>query len=194
MPEHPVPWYGGLEGVAYRYYDLRMNIVPLVGSLKEASSIWYETAHWWVDPSIRVRFVEAGERYWFVMGSESRKPASNRGFFKELARSEHYERFKRGHGGEAYLRFGTYDRLDLAAAKKRDVCDCGHEAGDHDEGDGDACLFYECSCRRFSSLQVRLFKRRKTITDILFLDEGSARGDQLAWNCLESNKYSLSRG
>lgn len=179
--------------MAYRYYDLRMNIVPLMPSPKESSRVWYDTVHWWADRSIRVRFVEEGDSYWFVMGAESRRPASNASFFKLLRRSESYERFKRGHGGEAYLRLGSYSERSLAEAGRGDACGCGHAASDHDEGDGDACLYYSCGCRGFSSVRVDLFKRKKTVTDIAFLDEDGAKGDPLAWNCLNSNKYSRGR-
>ena len=52
---------------------------------------------------------------------------------------------------------------------------CGHESQDHDEGDGDVCLFHDCSCKEFSSFQVNLLKRKKTITDIKFLEEKNVR-------------------
>ncbi|RNJ80529.1 MAG: hypothetical protein D9C04_01090 [Nitrosopumilus sp. B06] len=185
-----IPWFDDFEGVAYRYYDLRMNIIPLISEIKEASRIWYDTIHWWADPYIRVRFVDAGNRYWFVMGADSKKPENNMSFYKLLPKSENYERFKKGHGGEAYLRLGVYIKESLDGAKKSAACNCGHRAEDHDEGDGDACLYYECDCKEFSSFQVNLFKRKKTITDIAFLDERDVKGDPLAWNCLYTNKYS----
>jgi hypothetical protein len=37
-----------------------------------------------------------------------------------------------------------------------------------------------------------LSKRKKTITDILYLDEKDVKDDPLAWNCLNKNKYSKS--
>lgn len=192
MPQ-PTPWYDGFLGVAYRYFDLRMNIVPLFSHRKQPLSLWQDTIHWWVDPAIRVRFVESGGQYWFVMGSDSQKPDTNKSFFKVLDISENYTRFKKGHGGEAYLRFGVYERKDLAGAKKRDLCGCGHEAADHDESDGDACLYKACSCAKYDSFDVNLLRRKKTITDIAFLDEEQAKDDQLAWNCLNANKYSAER-
>ncbi|CAD6368977.1 conserved hypothetical protein [metagenome] len=102
MPsQSPVPWFDDFIGVAYRYYDLRMNIVPLLDDRKEASSIWHDVIHWWQDPSIKVRFVEIGDEYWIIIGSDSQRPESNLSFFKVLQKSENYERFKKGHGGEA---------------------------------------------------------------------------------------------
>ena len=56
--------------------------------------------------------------YWFIMGSDSQKPDTNLAFFKILPKSEHYERFKKGHGGEAYLRLGVYAKKSLSDVKK----------------------------------------------------------------------------
>ncbi len=190
MSQSPIPWFGNFLGVAYRYYDLRMNVVPLFDDLKYASGLWRDTIYHWPDPSIKIRFVDVGERYWFVMGSDSLNPDSNMAFFKALAKSENYERFKKGHGGEAYLRLGVYAKKRLADVKKDALCNCGHSADDHDENDGDSCLYNACGCGRFSSFQVNLLRRKKTVTDIAYLTEDDAKNDPLAWNCLYVNKYS----
>ena len=186
------PWFDDFVGVAYRYYDLRMNVVPLFTDRKEAASLWHDTIHPWVDPSIKIRFLEIGEKYWFIMASETQKPDTNLAFFKELQKSENYERFKKGHGGEAYLRLGVYAKKSLDDVKKDAICDCGHEAQDHDEGDEDVCLFNKCDCKKFSSFQVNLLKKKKTITDIKFLEEKDMKSDPLVWNCINSNKLSKS--
>ena len=188
--QSPIPWYDDFEGVAYRYYDLRMNVAPLITDRKQADSLWHDSIHWWVDPSIKIRFVEMENDYWFIMGSDSQKPDTNLAFFKVLPKSENYERFKAGHGGEAYLRLGVYTAISLDDAKKNAVCNCGHEAQDHDEGDDDVCLFNDCSCKKFSSYDMNFRKRKKTITDIKFLEEKDVKDDPLAWNCLTVNKYS----
>ncbi len=184
------PWFDDFIGVAYRYYDLRMNIVPLISDRKESASLWHDTIHWWLDPSIKVRFVEIGDKYWFIMGADSQKSDTNLSFFKVLQKSENYERFKKGHGGEAYLRLGVYTKKLLNDVKNSALCNCGHKADDHDEGDDDVCLYNDCECKQFSSFQVNLLKRKKTITDIAFLEEKDVKDDPLAWNCLNSNKYS----
>ena len=188
--QSPIPWYDDFEGVAYRYYDLRMNVAPLITDRKQADSLWHDSIHWWVDPSIKIRFVEMENDYWFIMGSDSQKPDTNLAFFKVLPKSENYERFKAGHGGEAYLRLGVYTAISLDDAKKNAVCNCGHEAQDHDEGDDDVCLFNDCSCKKFSSYDMNFRKRKKTITDIKFLEEKDVKDDPLAWNCFTVNKYS----
>ena len=187
-----IPWFDDFIGVAYRYYDLRMNVVPLFSDRKQSISLWHDTIHWWVDPSIKIRFVETGDQYWFIMGSDSQKPDTNLSFFKVLQKSVNYERFKKGHGGEAYLRLGIYKKQSLDDVKKSVICNCGHEAEDHDEGDNDVCLYYTCDCKKFFSFEVNMLKRKKTVTDILFLEEKDIKDDPLAWNCLNINKYSKS--
>ena len=185
-------WFDDFVGVAYRYYDLRMNVVPLFTDRKESTSIWHDTIHWWLDPSIKIRFVEIDDDYWFIMGSDSQKPETTLSFFKVLPKSENYERFKKGHGGEAYLRLGVYTKKSLNDVKKDALCNCNHDAQDHDENDDDVCLFNNCDCKQFSSFQVNLLKKKKTITDIKFLEEKDVQDDPLAWNCLNANKYSQS--
>jgi hypothetical protein len=169
-----------------------MNVVPLFTDRKEASTLWHDTIHWWSDPSIKIRFVEIDENYWFIMGSDSQRPESNVSFFKILPQSENYDRFKQGHGGEAYLRLGIYAHKSLDDVKNDASCNCGHVAEDHDKHDGDVCLYKTCDCKKFSSFQVNLLKRKKTITDIVFLEEKNVKDDPLAWNCLYVNKYSKS--
>lgn len=183
-----IPWFDDFLGVAYRYYDLRMNIVPLFDERKRAVNIWHDTIHWWLDPSIQIRFVESGNKYWFIMGSDSQRPDSNVSFFKILTKSKNYERFKKGHGGEAYLRLGIYTKKSLKDAKDDAVCDCGHAAEDHDDEDHE-CLYDDCDCKTFQSFQVTLLRKKKTITDIAFLNESKVKEDTLSWNCLNINKY-----
>lgn len=194
MSQHSsTSWFDGFIGVAYRYYDLRMNIVPLFTDRKEATDLWHDVIHFWVDPSIKIRFLETDDKYWFIVGSDSQRPDTNTSFFKELPKSAHYQRFKEGHGGEAYFRLGVYTKQSLGDAKKDAVCDCSHEARDHDEGDGDVCLFNSCDCKKFSSFKLNLLKRKKTVTDIKFLQEGDLKDDPLVWNCINVNKISKSK-
>ena len=108
--DSPVKWFDNLVGVAYRYYDLRMNVVPLFGDFKVAQEFWRETIKWWNDHSIKIRFVETGDTYWFIMGAESTSRENDRFLFKILPISSHYERFKKGHEGTAYLRLGVYTK------------------------------------------------------------------------------------
>jgi len=188
--EASIPWINDFLGVAYRYYDLRMNVVPLFSERKQATHFWHETIHWWNDHSIKIRFVETGDKYWFVMGGDSSKPQTNKYFFKILDQSPNYERFKKGHGGEAYLRLGTYTKKFKKDVKNDAVCNCGHIKEDHEEeGDHDDCFVGDCKCTKFESFQVNLLKKKKTVTDIKFLQEDEVKDDPLTWNCLYVNKY-----
>ncbi len=190
MSNNPsIPWFNDFLGIAYRYYDLRMNLVPLFPDRKKATSQWNDTIHWWNAHSIKVRFVESGDQYWFVMGADSQRPQTNKYFFKILQKSEHYERFKEGHGGEAYLRLGVFTKKFKKDVKNDALCNCKHEKEDHDKDDSDECLMEDCQCKKFESFQVNLLKKKKTITDIKFLQEDKVKDDSLAWNCLYVNKY-----
>ena len=191
MPlDSPIPWFDDFVGIAYRYYDLRMNLIPLFHDFKKAQGFWRETIKWWNDHSIKIRFVETGDTYWFIMGAESRKTEDNRFLFKVLPKSSHYDRFKKGQEGTAYLRLGTYSKKFKKDVKDDAKCNCGHIKEDHEEGKGnDSCLFEDCDCRKFETFQINMLKKKKTVTDIKFLTEAEIKDDVLAWNCFSVNKY-----
>ena len=123
-------------------------------------------------------------------GGESRNAKDNRFLFKVLPKSEHYDRFKKGHEGTAYLRLGTHTIKFKKDVKNDSKCNCGHIKEDHEEGDSsDACLFEDCDCEKFETFQVNLLKKKKTVTNIKFLTEAEVKDDVLAWNCFSVNKY-----
>ena len=186
----PIQWFDSFIGVAYRYYEIRMNVVPLFSDLKKAQNFWRETAHWWNDHSIKIRFVETGDTYWFIMGAESRNPKDNKFLFKVLSKSPNYDRFKKGHEGSAHLRLGTHSIKFKKNVKDDAKCNCGHIKEDHEEGkDDDSCLFERCDCKKFETFQLNFLKKKKTVTDIKFLTEAEIKDDVLAWNCFSVNKY-----
>ena len=191
MPlDSPIPWFDDFVGIAYRYYDLRMNLIPLFDDFKKAQAFWRETIKWWNDHSIKIRFVETGDTYWFIMGAESRKTEDNRFLFKVLPKSSHFDRFKKGHEGTAFLRLGTHSKKFKKDVKDDAKCNCGHIKEDHEEGKGnDSCLFEDCDCRKFETFQINMLKKKKTVTDIKFLTEAEIKDDVLAWNCFSVNKY-----
>lgn len=162
-----------------------MNAVPLFSDRKRALDLWNENIHWWADHDIKVRFVETGDQYWFILASETRRPDHNLGFFKLLPKSENYTRFKKGHLGEAYLRFATYAEKEAKDVKDDAVCNCTHTKEDHDG----KCRVENCGCNKFMTFELRLFKKKKTITDIKFLEEKDVKDDSVSWNCLYVNKY-----
>ena len=191
MPsDSPIPWFDDFIGIAYRYYDLRMNLIPLFDDFKKAQAFWRETIKWWNDHSIKIRFVETGDTYWFIMGAESRDTRNNRFLFKVLPKSSNYDRFKKGQEGTAYLRLGSYSTKLKKDVKDDAKCNCGHIKEDHEEGkDDDSCLFEECDCKKFETFQINMLKKKKTVTDIKFLTETEIKDDVLAWNCFSVNKY-----
>lgn len=190
MADSRIVWSSDFLGLGYRYYDLRMNVAPLFENRKRAVGVWHDVIRWWIDPTIRLRFIEDKESYWFVIAAESKRPESNVAFFHSMPLSKHYERFKSGIEGEAYLRLGMYARKYLDKAKDDDVCECGHEAEDHGDGAHDdleateACFVSECECKKFETVQITLLHKKKTITDIVFMGKDDARDDALAWNCM----------
>ena len=188
--DSPYQWFDDFVGDAYRYYDLRMNLVPLFHDFKKARIFWIDTIKWWNDHSIKIRFVETGDTYWFIMGAESRMVKNNRFLFKVLPKSSHYDRFKKGQEGTAYLRLGSYLTKFKKDVKADAKCNCGHIKEDHEEGkDDDSCLFEECDCKKFETFQINMLKKKKTVTDIKFLTEAEIKDDVLAWNCFSVNKY-----
>ena len=163
-------WFDDFVGIAYRYYDLRMNLLPLFNNFKEARIFWLETIKWWNDHSIKIRFVETGDTYWFIMGAESRKTENNRFLFKVLPKSSHYDRFKKGQEGTAYLRLGSYSKKFKKDVKADAKCNCGHIKEDHEEGkDDDSCLFEECDCKKFETFQINMLKKKKLLLTLNFL-------------------------
>ena len=185
-----IKWDDNFLGVAYRYFDVRMNIALMFSERKEASNLWLETVNWWNDHTIKVRFVEIGDDYWFIVGADSRKPATNKSFYKILPKSQHYERFKKGHEGSAILRFSVYSKKFFDDVKKDVPCDCEHRKDDHnDENNDNYCLYEECDCKKFESFQVNLLKKKKVVTNIKFMNEEDVKDDSLAWNCLNRHKY-----
>ena len=185
-----IPWFDDFLGIAYRYYDQRMNVVPLFDNYKKAQAFWRETIKWWNDHSIKIRFVETGDTYWVIMGAESRENKNNRFLFKVLRKSSHFDSFKKGHEGTAFLRLGTHTKKFKKDVKDDSKCNCGHIKEDHEEGkDDDSCLFKDCDCEKFETFQVNLLKKKKTVSDIKFLTEAEVKDDVLAWNCFSVNKY-----
>jgi hypothetical protein len=180
-----IQWYDEFLGVGYRYFDLRMNVIPLFSTKKQASDIWNETVHWWSDHDIKMRFVETGDHYWFILASETRRPDHNRSIFKLLPKSDSYLRFKKGSQGEAYIRFAAYSEQDENQAKKDAKCNCGHLKEDH-EG---SCTMDGCSCHKFETFMLTMLRKKKTVTNIKFLEEKDVKDDSISWNCLYVNKY-----
>lgn len=110
-----IDWFGDFVGVGYRYHDVYMNVFPLFEDKMSAFKLWKKTIEWWPDDKIKLRFVEQGDDYWFILYGGSEYKKDNTGFVKKVAKSENYERFKVGYEKKAILRFGI-----LKPPKKKD--------------------------------------------------------------------------
>jgi hypothetical protein len=104
----PIVWFKDFAGVGYRYHDVYMNVFPLFNDKMFAFRLWKKTADWWPDDKIRMRFVEQGDDYWFILYGGSEYKGDNTGFVKKMPISENYQRFKAGYEKKAVLRFGIY--------------------------------------------------------------------------------------
>ena len=85
-----------------------MNVFPLFQDKMFAFRLWKKTADGWPDDTIKMRFIEQGDSYWFILYGNSEHKGDNTGFAKKVKISENYERFKAGYEKKAILRFGIY--------------------------------------------------------------------------------------
>ena len=111
----PAYWFKDFVGVGYRYHDVYMNVFPLFEDKMSAFRLWKKTINWWPDDGIKLRFVEQGDSYWFILYGGSDYTKDNTGFVKKVQVSENYERFKVGYEKKAILRFGI-----IKEGKKKD--------------------------------------------------------------------------
>jgi hypothetical protein len=116
----PEAWVKDFVGVGYRYHDVYMNVFPLFQDKMAAFKLWKRTIEWWPDDKIKLRFVEEGDSYWFILYGGSDYKQDNTGFVKKVQISENYERFKAGYEKKATLRFGIY-REKVKGDKKYDL-------------------------------------------------------------------------
>lgn len=108
MSGKPIVWFKNFVGVGYRYHDVYMNVFPLFEDKMFAFRLWKNTVDSWPDDKIKLRFVERGNDYWFLLYGGSDHINDNTGFVKMVPVSENYERFKAGYEKKAILRFGIY--------------------------------------------------------------------------------------
>lgn len=85
-----------------------MNVFPLFDDKMSAFRLWKKTIEWWPDDKIKLRFIEQGDDYWFILYGGSEYKNDNTGFVKKMPVSENYQRFKVGYEKKAILRFGIY--------------------------------------------------------------------------------------
>jgi hypothetical protein len=108
LSNKPEVWITDFLGIGYRFHDVYMNVFPLFRDKMAAFRLWKKTIEWWPDDKIKLRFVEDGESYWFILYGGSDYKRDNTGFVKRVPVSQNYERFKVGYEKKATLRFGIY--------------------------------------------------------------------------------------
>ena len=101
-------WFDAFMGVGYNFYDVRAKVLLIFDKRKTLLNAWSKIIKWWPDDEIRMRFVEMGDSYEFVLYGESRILETKWVFLKGLKASEHYKRFKDDYEGAAYLGLALY--------------------------------------------------------------------------------------
>ena len=120
LSKKPEVWIKDFLGVGYRYHDVYMNVFPLFQDKMAAFKLWKKTIEWWPDDKIKLRFIEDGNSYWFILYGGSDYKQDNTGFVKRVPASENYMRFKLGYEKKAILRFGVY-KENATGDKKYDL-------------------------------------------------------------------------
>ncbi|MGH9992130.1 MAG: hypothetical protein ACREAZ_05730 [Nitrososphaera sp.] len=159
MSDRPAVWFKDFVGVGYRYHDVYMNVFPLFEDKMFAFRLWKNTVEWWPDDKIKLRFVEDGGHYWFVLYGGSSYSRDNTGFVRRMPVSENYERFKAGYEKKAILRFGIY-----------------RKNGKKKKGDG-------------SNFDLEILKKSKSVYDIAFVRYSQLTPGSVEWKCIQENSH-----
>ena len=97
-------WFDDFLGLGYHLYDVRPVVFILLDQRRKVASTWNNTLKYFPDDEIKVRFIERGERYEFVLYCHSRILQGTWVFFKSLNNSVHYRQFKEDYDGAAILK------------------------------------------------------------------------------------------
>lgn len=149
-------------GVGYRYHDVYMNVFPLFSDKATAFKLWNKTIDWWPDDKIRLRFVEDGDNYWFILYGGSEYKKDNTGFVKKVPMSENYSRFKAGYEKKATLRFGIYKENKDKKKKERDG-----------------------SIKKYD---LEVLKKTKSVYDVAFLTIHELGKDSVELQCIQEQE------
>jgi hypothetical protein len=103
-----ITWFKEFIGIGYDYHDVHMNVFPLFEDKTRVSDLWKKTFERLDDDQVKIRFVEHGNNYWFIVYTV--RLEDNIGFAKNVPMSENYLRFKQGFSDKAILRFGIYKK------------------------------------------------------------------------------------
>jgi len=108
VTDKSVSWFDAFMGVGYEFYDVRAKVILIFDNKKKLIHAWNKVIKWWPDDEIKMRFLEAGHSYDFLLYGDSRILESRWVFLKALKVSEHYKKFKDDYAGAASLRLAFY--------------------------------------------------------------------------------------
>jgi hypothetical protein len=147
-------------GVGYRYQDVYMNVFPLFSDKMAAFRLWKKTVDWWPDDMIKLRFVEEGDDYWFILYGGSEHSGDNTCFVKKVPVSENYKRFKAGFEKKAMLRFGVYKEIKPKKQKDGSV----------------------------KNYDLEILKKAKSVYDVAFVNIADVAEGSVEWKCIQENR------
>jgi hypothetical protein len=100
--------YTDFLGVGYRYWDVHTHVLIIFNKRKELLKLWNRVVKWWPDDEIKMRFIEDGDGYEFVLYGQSRILEDKWVLMKDLQMSGYYKKFKDEFDGSAYLGLALY--------------------------------------------------------------------------------------
>lgn len=108
MTDTKIDWFDDFIGLGYHVYDVRPTIFMIFDERKKVVDTWNNIMKYFPDDEIKIRFVENGTDYIFILYCQSRILLTTWVFLKSLKVSEHFEEFKEGYGNLANLKLALY--------------------------------------------------------------------------------------
>lgn len=125
MSEENIKLFDDFMGVGYLFSDVRPQAFLIFDKKKTLLNSWSKIIKWWPDDEIRMRFVETGDSFEFILSGDSRILLTKWIFMKALKLSDHYRRFKDDYDGAAnfglalYIKKADSYELEVFRHKKR---------------------------------------------------------------------------
>jgi hypothetical protein len=108
MVDTKIDWFDDFLGLGYHMYDVRPTIFLIIDGRKKLTNTWNKIIKYFPDDEIKIRFIENGLEYEFVLYCQSRVLSTTWVFLKSLKISEHYKQFKEDYEGAANLKLALY--------------------------------------------------------------------------------------
>ncbi len=104
-------WFADFLGVGYILDDRGWSVFPIFPNISDAQKIWTEELESLDEKSLRMRFIEYGREYKFILyPSPLSKQGTNFCFYRSLALSHNYRMFKEKSKGKVLFRFGILEK------------------------------------------------------------------------------------